>query len=221
MNELEKKAQDTGLVSSNRIVGVEGLGGRHLSIGNIVLVQALSSHFTEKGVRVGAIANSLTGAEVANTQFVPAYLTEKLFVYKYKDEACTQKEFAFVAEDEFDKRLNGLRMNWEDGKKPEVIPTIILAAIMGGKPVKVSFRGTSGYPAGQKLFTFVYDAANEEKKALWGVKYKLLSLSRVNKKGQKYYAFDIEKVGDPTPEESAQAAALYDAFKSQVQLTDD
>lgn len=213
MNELITPKQGSG------VLGVEGLGGRHLPIANIVLVQATSGHFTDKGILPGRIVNSLNDTPLTDTSFVPAFMTEKLFVYKYLDEACRNKQFDFVATDEFDKRLDGRRTTWEDGKKPEVIPTIILAAIMGGKPVKVSFRGTSGYPAGRKLWGFVYEAANDDHKALWGVKYRLLATKRTNKNGESYYAYDIEKVGDPSEFESQQASVLYDAFKTQVELT--
>jgi hypothetical protein len=110
-------------------------------------------------------------------------------------------------------------MTWEDNKKPEVIPTIILAAVMGGKPVKVSFRGTSGYPAGQKLWTFIYEGS-EKGLQMWDTKFKLLAVPKTNKKGNKFYAFDIQNLGPSSDEEKAKAMALYDSFKSKIDLTD-
>lgn len=213
--ELQKKAEQSGLVGRSGIPGVEGLGGRHLTVPSIVLVQGTSSHFTTKGIIPGKYANTLTEKEVSDTSFVPAYLTEKHYVYDYEDDACTKKSLSFVADNQDDPRLEGRRLSWEDGKKPEVIPTIILAAILSGRPVKVAFKGASGYPAGMKLYTLAYEASNEQGLPLWGVKYKLTSYPTKNKKGDNYFKMDIEKSGIPEEKERGQAAELSNSFKTQ------
>ncbi len=217
--ELEKSAQAAGLVkgtSSDPVRGVEGLSGKHLSVASVVLVQGVSKHFIEKGILPGRFASTLTETEIKDTEFVPAYMTEKLFVYSYSDPECRKKKFEFVATSDADPRIDGKRTNWEDGMKPEVIPTIILAAIMNGKPVKIKFQGASGYPAGRKLWSFAYDAAKESGDALWDSKYKLVAAPRQNQKGDNFYAFDIVKVGTPSDSDKAEAILLFEAFKVQA-----
>lgn len=216
--ELVKSAQEAGLTKAHPVdpvQGVEGLSGKHLTVASILIVQGTSKHFISKGILPGKFASTLTEAEVKNTSFVPAYMTEKLFVYKYLDEACTKKEFEFVATSDADPRLDSKRTNWEGTKKPEVIPTIVLAAIMDGKPIKVKFQGAAGYPAGKKLWSFAYESAKENGAALWDAQYKL-AVSMQNRKGNDFYAFDILKDGKPSDSDKQEAIALFHAFKVQA-----
>jgi hypothetical protein len=213
--ELATKAQEAGLaVKSNATIapGIEGMDDHDLKIGSVVLVQPLTTVFVKKGILPGKFANTVTEKEVVDTTFIPAFMTKLYIAQKWVK--ADKAEYLFTTPNENDVRLNGLRRRQEGDLKAEVIPVIKVVAIMEGQPVTINFKKVSGYPAGQKLYTYAQDAYRNGKAPLWGQKYRLISKEAKNKAGTEYIALDVEKVGPTTQDEQAFAYSLHQGFKA-------
>lgn len=223
MTKLAEAAKEAGMVqSSNNAIavasnpfgleGLEGISGKHLTIASLCLVQNNSAHFIEAGVAPGKIASTLDKTAVENPVVIPVFITEKFYVYKYDGDS---EELLFVADNDKDPRLAGKTTQYVDGKKPEIIPTIVVLAILNGNPVKINFRKASGHPAGKKLISLAVEAWRKDKAQLFDRKYLLKSYKTQNKKGTKYYALDVDAAGTTTAEESAMGKSLANTFKTQ------
>jgi hypothetical protein len=215
MSDLATVAKEAGLAvkSGGGIAqGIEGMDDHDLKIGSVVLVQPLTAVFVKKGILPGKFANTVTEKEVKDTAFIPAFMT-KLFIAQ-KWVKADKAEYLFTTTSENDPRLNGLRRRPDGDLKAEVIPVIKVVAIMEGAPVAINFKKVSGYPAGQKLYTYAQDAARSSGLPLWGQKYRLVSKDAKNKAGTEYIAMDVEIVGPTTDEEKAFAHSLYKGFKA-------
>lgn len=214
---LVKAAEDAGLVvakPSGPVEGIEGIDDKDLKIASVVLVQDMTKVFTKKGLKPGQFVNTVTEKAIADTSFVPAYMTKVFQVYSYADKAKPNGDFLFYCADEKDARLAGKRWRQEGDAKAEVIPCIKVVAIMGGQPVIINFKKASGYSVGQKLYTYARDAARTKSLPLWGQKYRLVSKEAKSKAGIEYWAMEIEIVGNTTPAERDFADELYHSFKS-------
>jgi hypothetical protein len=213
--ELATKAQEAGLAvksAAGVAEGIEGMDDHDLKIGSIVLVQPLSKALVKNGIAPGKFANTVTEKEVVDTTFIPAYMTKQFIAQKW--ETAEKATYLFTVSNENDPRLNGLRRRQDGDLKAEVIPVIRVIAIMEGQPVSIAFKKVSGYPAGQKLYTYAQDAARSSGLPLWGQKYRLVSKDAKNKRGIEYTAIDVEIVGATTDEEKAFAVSLNRGFKS-------
>ena len=215
-NDLAVRASESGLaVRSNVSIapGIEGMDDRDMKIGSVVLVQPLTKVFTKKGILPGKFANTVSEQEIKDTAFVPAYMTKVYQAVKWegKDKAT----FLFTTAHENDARLNGLRRRNDGDLKAEVIPVIKVIALMEGRPVIINFKKLSGYPAGQKLYTYSRDLWLEKKLPIWGQKYRLVSKDQKNKAGTEYLAMEVEVIGETTAEERSLAENLHQGFKQQ------
>lgn len=188
------------------VPGVDNIDDRDLKIPNVVLVQELSRAFTKAGHKPGALVLDVTNTELKTKEFVPAYLTKYFIVYDIKG---TEKVYVGRAKNENDPILAGRRTRSQNGLQAEVVPVILVVALIDGRPVKIQFKNISGYPAGQKLYTF----AREAGVALWSRKYKLVPFEAKNKRSQEYWAIDVVPVGDSSEQEQAVAEQLYRSFK--------
>lgn len=215
MSDLATVAKEAGLAvkSGGGIApGIEGMDDHDLKIAAVVLVQPLTTVFVKKGILPGKFANTVTEKEVTDTTFIPAFMTKLYIAQKWVK--ADRADYLFTTANKNDVRLNGLRRRQEGDLKAEVIPVIKVIGIMEGTPVAINFKKVSGYPAGQKLYTYAQDAYREGKVPLWGQKYRLVSKDAKNKAGTEYIAMDVEKVGPTTQEEQSFAYSLNQGFKA-------
>lgn len=206
-------------LTNSLVLGVEGLTTKNLITGTLVLVQYNTQALIKKGFKPGDIVNTMTEKALTDTVFTPFYMTEKFQLYSHDT---GKPKWVCTCDSLDDPRLNDKRLYPEDKENPaEIIPTIMLGCLMRDKPVRISFKKMSGYPAGQKLWSMVYEAAQESKLPLWGMKYKLLVGEAKGKSGDSYFAFGVEKVGKTSDEEMQKAAAMFDGLKSQKKVLDE
>jgi hypothetical protein len=212
--ELATKAQEAGLIVAGAPVveGIEGIDDQDLKIGSVVLVQDTTKVFTKKGLKGGELVNHLTERKIEDSSFIPAFMTKSYFLY---DNSGPQPKFVAASKNENDPIFNGKLRRTENGKKAEVIPVILVIAIMEGQPVKIAFKKASGYPAGQKLYTYARDAGRTKGLPLYGQKYRLVTSEAPAKNGNpEYWQLSVEVVGETTEDERKFAASLYQSFKA-------
>lgn len=182
-------------------IGIEGMNDSDRQIGNIVLVQGNNKAF--KGVPSGSFANSKTGAVLSSVTFIPVHMSK--FFDLYDVEQAIPKWLGRYFK-ESAPELSGKRWQYDGKLKPEVIPVIsVVALVNGSEPCFIRFKKTSGYPAGQNLYTMIRAAGG----AIFGAKYSLKAIERTSKDKIDFYAIDVAKIADTTDEEKAAAHALY------------
>ena len=215
-NQLATKAAEAGLIvkSNSAVEGIEGMDDKDLKFGSVVLVQDTTKVFTKKGLKGGELVNHLTERKIEDTSFIPAFMTKQWFLY---DNTGSQPKFVLASSNENDPAFNGKLRRGDNEKKlkAEVIPVILVVAIMEGQPVKISFKKASGYPAGQKLYTYAKDAARSKNLPLFGQKYKLVTTEAPAKNGNpEYWQLGVEVVGETTEDERSFARSLSASFKA-------
>lgn len=224
-NALAEAAKQSGLVASTSgsiVEGIDNVDDRDLKIGSVVLVQDALKVFTRKGIKPGAFANTATEAEISNISFIPCFMQKRWFLV---DNSETIPKTLGSSVNENDPMFNGklrlgsLTKEQKESKiKPEVYPGFVTIALVNGLPMKIKFWKAAAYYAGQDLYNYAREDAQNSKLPLWGRKYALSSkLVPPSKGNPDYYAMVITRGDLTTDEEKAIAGQLYQSFKTKVQ----